>query len=590
MKKIVYLLLFVWHCFISYSQLSAAVSLLPHQSTPIAYLAKNPDIKGLLVYHSLGSGKTFLALSFAEKYPGKKVYILLPRFLKSNWKIQMDQYGVRTQERYITLSFEEASDQLVRGMLRDQIVIIDEVHKFVDYLRREGLEREKYVKLYFEVQSAWRILGLSGTPIYKNPTDISYILNLVSAKDLLPYSSQLFRQDHTKIVVPKSWIRGYLLESKWLATIAPTILLAASTLILPPGQVILGALGAMVALPTLRSTMPVSEYKLREFDPDSISALAAKYVSYYQVNFHEDENFPKKEVEFLPIPYSRGQIKFFLDFANSSLRPAQLALLVREHNPSMSNKEIQVAADSIQQQFALNPGAGTDIGNLPLENEEQPKFQAVLAKIQQSKGPVVIYSNYFVNGLKLLQDFLDRHGYQGQSKIIDPEFSLEQQIALINAYNQGKVKILLLHPEITEGISLLGTDQLHILEPIVSSAIQDQVIGRVVRFKSHAQLPKERQRVQVFIWYNEVNYGKWFQLGLTRDEFIRREHYLQNFGEINENLWGSAVFEVDVNYRRKERSPDQVVIDNLHHLDKDRDSFAALVSAHSIETTLGKER
>jgi hypothetical protein len=72
---------------------------------------------------------------------------------------------------------------------------------------------------------------------------------------------------------------------------------------------------------------------------------------------------------------------------------------------------------------------------------------------------------------------------------------------------------------------------------------------------------------------------------LTRDEFIRRDHYLHNFSEINENLWGSAVLEVDPNYRRKERSPDQVVIDNLNHLDKDRAGFATLAQEHSIESS-----
>jgi hypothetical protein len=34
----------------------------------------------------MGTGKTFLSIGFAERYPDKDVIIFAPRFLKSHWK------------------------------------------------------------------------------------------------------------------------------------------------------------------------------------------------------------------------------------------------------------------------------------------------------------------------------------------------------------------------------------------------------------------------------------------------------------------------------------------------------------------------
>ena len=47
-------------------QKKTKVTLLPHQKAPIEYLYKNKGVKGLLINHGLGTGKTFLSLGFCE--------------------------------------------------------------------------------------------------------------------------------------------------------------------------------------------------------------------------------------------------------------------------------------------------------------------------------------------------------------------------------------------------------------------------------------------------------------------------------------------------------------------------------------------
>src|SRR5690606_20768226 len=122
------------------------------------------------------------------------------------------------------------------------------------------------------------------------------------------------------------------------------------------------------------------------------------------------------------------------------------------------------------------------------------------AEMKKSSGPVVIYSHYYHNGLMLFKDYLDTMGERGKYEVLDPELSPEMYEQIISKYNNGQLKYLLIHPEITEGISLKGTNQLHILEPSFNKSAQDQIIGRAVRYMSHAHLAQDKRYVNVYIW------------------------------------------------------------------------------------------
>ena len=84
--------------------------------------------------------------------------------------------------------------------------------------------------------------------------------------------------------------------------------------------------------------------------------------------------------------------------------------------------------------------------------------------------------------------------------ILHPDDPIDKYENIVTQYNQGKIKFLLIHPEITEGISLVGTQQLHILETPYNKSFQEQIIGRAVRYRSHVHLPKKEQHVNIYIW------------------------------------------------------------------------------------------
>lgn len=53
-------------------------------------------------------------------------------------------------------------------------------------------------------------------------------------------------------------------------------------------------------------------------------------------------------------------------------------------------------------------------------------------------------------------------------------------------YNEGATRVLLLSAAGGEGLDLKETDEVHVMEPHWNDPVVQQVIGRAVRFRSHA--------------------------------------------------------------------------------------------------------
>jgi hypothetical protein len=107
---------------------SKEIRLLEHQLQPIDYLHKHPDIRGILVNHYMGTGKTYLGIGMAESFPGHPVIILAPRFIESHWKNELALYGVKDPTRYEFIAYDDAPDKLAFRDVSNTILLADEVH------------------------------------------------------------------------------------------------------------------------------------------------------------------------------------------------------------------------------------------------------------------------------------------------------------------------------------------------------------------------------------------------------------------------------------------------------------------------------
>jgi superfamily II DNA or RNA helicase len=570
-------------------QKKTKVTLLPHQKAPIEYLYKNKGVKGLLINHGLGTGKTFLSLGFCEKYPDRKKIILIPDSLVSNWAIQMRDFGVSDDKSYEIVTYSKAPQKLLGKDLSQSIVIIDEVHKFFEYLNSpvESLS-STYIKIYMNLQKSYKILALTGTPIYNNVNDIGYIFNLVTGQDIIPYNDAQFKAEYMSIERNRAFFRGHFTESFWVKTIFPIFGIGLTIALTTNPYLILAAcfgMGSVIPFTNSKLFNIEEDYSLRSFNVQKLSVLASKHVSYYKFEDSKTASslYPSKELKVEDFDYNKPQMVFYMNYLDRRLKVNELRLFL-EKNDQIDKELLKMQSSSIQEKLQKLPGNGRQIGNFSFLNsqdksiEDSPKFDKILEKIKETQGQIVVYSNFYDSGLKLFESYLKKTQFKNSYEILDYRNSLQKQITTLENYNKGKIKILLLHPEFTEGISLKGTSQLHILEPVQTSPKLHQISGRVIRYKSHMHLPQDKRHVDIYVWKARV---KTFNLTHYK---ARKENWQLYYSELNDfSNFGSGLTQVDPEAINKKRSPDEKIYDNFYKLNSYIHEIEDLFAKYSIE-------
>jgi len=210
-----------------------------------------------------------------------------------------------------------------------------------------------------------------------------------------------------------------------------------------------------------------------------------------------------------------------------------------------------------------------------VKNSLSPKFGYMYDDIENSKGSVLIYSQFrSVEGLGLFSEFLIKNGYiEINLKKVDGEYTLinktnvfdskydnkrfvifdqdkKKTKILMNLFNgeyddipsqiykylpddknqlYGKlVKIFCITASGAEGISLKNVRSVLLMEPYWNNIRIEQVIGRAIRSCSHELLPKEERNVTVYKYLMkftkeqlDLNYSiQTVDKGLTTDEHI----------------------------------------------------------------------
>jgi hypothetical protein len=565
------------------------VKLFEHQLLPIDYLHKNPDLKGILVNHYMGTGKTNLGIGMAESFADHPVIILAPRFLHSNWRNELKLYGVRKPERYKFISYDEAPHELMNLDLSNYILLADEVHNLVKYMRSyDKKTNELYTKLYINLRNAYKIIGLTGTPVYGDESDIAFLINFVSGKDLMPFNQETFRLNYTKLIPHRQFFRGYFSESNLVVYLLPMALVPFGLGLIGPLGLI-GGVAVGVGTPVaLNYFLDLDNYKLRELNVAEMKGAMNKYISFFKFSDDHFKDFPQMDYQIIKVPYNHEQYSFFLHLVEGDLSVEQLQRLLKYEGSTYSDEFLNINSSVIHEQFYSSVGAGRDIGNFDFKNNdgaiiEPPKFMRIYEELLNHNEQTVIYSNYYHTGILAFKEFLKRHNYKEPYAIIEPSMSIEEVDIIVKNYNQEKIKLLMLHPEITEGISLRGTQYLHVLEPLLNSTVLEQVIGRTRRFKSHSHLPLEKQKVYVRMWQSSSSSWNPTMVNLKRVNWYRRYREVAYMSR-----WGIGITQVDKKYHRKALNPEELAVLKLKTLEKNLLSMQRLLQSESIEQSYAK--
>jgi Helicase conserved C-terminal domain len=227
--------------------------ILSHQLDPIRYLVSRcKDQHGLLINHIFGSGKTLIPLFLAKNYPDKKVVLIAPIGIISQWINQAKLVGVKI---HLILNFDELTPELLKKhekIINDSILIFDEAHNIVGFIEnitegrkigKNGYEddqededneppkekqykrgeqnQEKTKKVKKEAKNALievlsifktakKVLLLSGTPIRDNIADFRWLVNIAAGKRIFPYNINEFKDQYYYKNPVTSFINGWL--------------------------------------------------------------------------------------------------------------------------------------------------------------------------------------------------------------------------------------------------------------------------------------------------------------------------------------------------------------------------------------------
>lgn len=127
--------------------------------------------------------------------------------------------------------------------------------------------------------------------------------------------------------------------------------------------------------------------------------------------------------------------------------------------------------------------------------EECMKCDWVLSEARKGRK-MVIYSAFKTFGVEKIQEMFKAAGI-GYVEITG-EVKKSARTEAVTAYNSGKVNILFITKAGGEGLDLKETREVIIFESSWNRATEAQVIGRAVRFKSHAALPESERHVDVY--------------------------------------------------------------------------------------------
>lgn len=572
-----------------------------HQLFIKRFLSPTTPYNSLLLFHSVGVGKTCTAISIAEQYIGlynKKVLVILSSNLKDNFKKQifdMTRYNLDTNqanlctgtkypdmiidrklipkdifekrinklinERYQFMGYKELvvllkhiRDKIekterdpkkherryiekVKELFSDRLIIIDEAHN----LRMPSETGKKQISAAFlellQTVTNVKLLLMTATPMFNDPREITWIVNLLLTNDKRPNISTAELFDKTGNFTKKgeatlqNIVRGYVsfmrgenpfsfpfrllpseLKDPLLITNFPTNDLKGKELSKAAQLKTIQLIGSpMSASQTetfkemLRRTTRKDLDNITDDTLDPIIDPEENEVTNDMQNMIQLANicYPVNTPD-APFKLHYGKAGFFNCFDKD-----RQAKNVKFSYSSQLNQQQFLTYDTIQQ-YA-------------------PKLKTILDYVINAQGIVFIYSQYYYSGIIPLAIALEHIGFNklggniasnitvtqkapliegkrpnyiilSRDKELSPNNDKEIALAKSKENLEGElIKVVIVSKIGTEGIDFKRIREMHLLDPWYNINRAEQIIGRGVRTCSHVELPKEKRNTSIYL-------------------------------------------------------------------------------------------
>lgn len=479
-------------------ELIPTFSPLCHQEKAVELFFKS-KYRGMLFYHTLGSGKTCTGIMIIDRYLNyyrkrgvkKNVYIITPGSLRENFiREYCSKCGISQEEEFGNFYFITSND---RGLIKNNripenfdngIILIDEVHNIIrGVLNRSSVIVELYKRLYNSKNA--RFILLSGTPIYTNgEEDLYYILHLCK-KGVLPLITM-------KKLFPKKKGEVDTIESLYKDDDILKMLNGVVSHVTGFGEEKYPKIISDELYTSELTQYQRQSYLLRRAYEINILNMS-KLANNLGVNI--DSITQKTGMSFLA--NSRFMSKQVLNFCYPTYIQRGLDKLEGEDPKNLLSDY-------------PSPMWLGDVSDDMLKNEYSPKFYDIITNVQKYEGKHLIFSQFKSrSGVYLLYSLLMDKGikcamYTGDQNDKQKKSILEEYNNIENLYG-GLLKVLLITAAGTEGVNLKACMNVHITEPSINETETDQAIGRAVRYESHLDLPIEKRTVRIFRYETKLD-------------------------------------------------------------------------------------
>lgn len=479
-----------------------------HQALIRKHMMDN-NLRRLLLFHKLGSGKTCTSIFIADQLLVNdqidRVYVFCTSTLRTSWiqeycaRCGLDSNTLRQYYTFITLNYR--SDIKNLKFTDKTLVIIDEVHLLMSMIRNGS---DIGLNIYQHILNVGYLILLSGTPVVSCSSRKAQVEYYLLMRLLDPYTDPT---DVARIMDPHQDVLAYVLD--------------------------------MCRKDRIDEIQLEDILKYNE-DTELGKYILGNSISYFDVDaaeqtFQRDETIvlcraSDSQAEEIKSSIQWESTLIYGDFRGKPNPPApSLITLARMRKMSRRDSNYFNKEDCTK---SINPSREDLTGRtiMPSSYEElkeySMKYTALLSQIYQlastpkGKGRKHLIYTSFLNShgaffIKQLIDHWVRDRGVGtehvQTMVFHGSLNSEQKQGMINSFNEIDntiTKIIIVTDAGAIGINLLRTNYLHIVDSHFSEPRVQQVIGRIIRHNSHEGMPKEDQYVWIFrylTYYTDID-------------------------------------------------------------------------------------
>ena len=441
---------------LSLSELSRALTpkkLRSPQIFPGDYLSQ-PSHRGLILFHSVGTGKTFSAINTSQLLLRRNivdhVIVITPTSLQINFQDQFMEYNkdLMTDTRYQYFTPQKFASEMAKPMSARKIkraqrmmLIIDEAHNYRTYIW--GDKRQKVSSRIIVEDDDF---GLGGP---------------AQGEGGLPYNVISNETSSNRVRAIFKFMTDYPVQKVLLLTATPFV-------------------NSIYDIENLVSMI--------ENRPPRNSSQIENMTAYpiERCLFHVFKNtepsyqaqFPRKIIQ--PLFYSMSN-DYYEEYLKIQKNQAN-SELYKQGGLSQFYNGVRRAANKLD--FLKSDKLVALIDLVTNDLRQNPSVR------------ILIYSSWLETGLTSIKAELDRLGIR--SLPITGKLSKGGRNHAVQQFNSGQINVLLISKAGGEGLNLKKTNKVYILEPTWNDASIQQIIGRAVRFQSHIDLPLDQQVVRVY--------------------------------------------------------------------------------------------